>query len=833
MDPNTVLLSANLRQARFLRQKFPKIRHCFSLNEWLSENYAFCEAQGLENLPLLLTPLQRLILCRQAVQQIEGVLIDQTHCAQQATAAFQQLNQWGLNSFDTLTPLTEEQEWFQHWKKDYEARCTLENWLDPSCLMNFISGCFEKKYLSLPSEIQLYGFSEITPQQQHFFKTLERLSVKMTTCFNQCTEAEARRETYEQGPQELEAVVQWAYQKYKSNSNQRIAFIFPNLERDWQMIQRAFSKAFESETAVPYNISAGLALTSFPMVHLGLCLLALNPHHLEVHTLSLLLRTPFIAGAESERFERAHLDLKIRELDCPSLKFQDIFPIIKTQCPIFATHLARLLSDQTVKKATPNTWTSHFLKRLHAMGWPGERSLNSSEYQTWKRFIALFSELQTLNLLNESIDRHQALDILKTIGQQTLFQPQSHDTGIQILGILEASDLYFDQIRLVGFHSENWPPCAAPNPFIPIDIQQRHHMPHASAARELAFCQRLTDRFKHQCQQLIVSHPTMEGERHLQPSPLFSDLKEWTIPLKSIDAISNLNLEIKVDHPPKLLDFERAKLKGGTGLLKAQADCPFQAFARYRLKTSEPNHPRFGLEPAKRGQIIHDLLYHIWSQLHDQAHLIALSEKKLDELIHHTIEKNQMIHSLMKAASTHLMALEKKHLRILLRAWMTYEKTRHPFSVFEQEKVIQLNFSGLSLKLRFDRIDQLESGEQFLIDYKTTPASPSDWLSDPIQAPQLPAYLKGLVGLSGLAFGVVTMEKTALLGYRSEHLAETELKPLPNRMLQWHEQLSQWNTQINALASDFQKGISNPNPLKNAQTCRLCQHQSICRTIKS
>ena len=72
--------------------------------------------------------------------------------------------------------------------------------------------------------------------------------------------------------------------------------------------------------------------------------------------------------------------------------------------------------------------------------------------------------------------------------------------------------------------------------------------------------------------------------------------------------------------------------------------------------------------------------------------------------------------------------------------WLALEKKRPPFQVIEQETERSLELSGLRLRLKIDRIDQLEDGGQLLIDYKTGMTSIQDWLTERLRQPQLPLY---------------------------------------------------------------------------------------------
>src|SRR6185436_21067430 len=62
------------------------------------------------------------------------------------------------------------------------------------------------------------------------------------------------------------------------------------------------------------NISLGLRLADYPLVHAALGLIALAAGEVDFALASRLLRSPFIAGAESELARRARLDADLRDV---------------------------------------------------------------------------------------------------------------------------------------------------------------------------------------------------------------------------------------------------------------------------------------------------------------------------------------------------------------------------------------------------------------------------------------------------------------------------------------------------------------------------------------
>jgi hypothetical protein len=77
---------------------------------------------------------------------------------------------------------------------------------------------------------------------------------------------------------------------------------------------------------------------------------------------------------------------------------------------------------------------------------------------------------------------------------------------------------------------------------------------------------------------------------------------------------SSMKLETIEDKIGPQID-EDTMISGGTGLLKAQAACPFSAYVKYRLKAESMEVPAPGLSAAQRGGLVHHALQYVWEIL--------------------------------------------------------------------------------------------------------------------------------------------------------------------------------------------------------------------------
>jgi probable DNA repair protein len=272
---------------------------------------------------------------------------------------------------------------------------------------------------------------------------------------------------------------------------------------------------------------------------------------------------------------------------------------------------------------------------------------------------------------------------------------------------------------------------------------------------------------------------------------------------------------------------------GGTGLLKSQAACPFQAFATYRLGARSWDDAKPGLDPLDRGSLLHDVLERVWRELGSQQQLRALRSGPLQELAEDAIDE-----ALENRASLHpplqgprLRSIERQRLLNLLLEWLETERARKAFHIFQQEVEVEKEFGGLRLKFRIDRIDKLEDDRHVLIDYKSGEASAKSWEGDRPDEPQLPLYLltAGL-DFAALAFARCKRGKLGFEGYADgKHI----IHGLKDPSLGWKPQQKHWREVLERLAAGFREGRAAVDPKSGDKTCKFCRLNALCRVAES
>src|SRR6185436_7441096 len=312
-----------------------------------------------------------------------------------------------------------------------------------------------------------------------------------------------------------------------------IGIVVPDLSRQRAQVVRIFSRVMQpgynlpaqAGTPFPFNVSLGRALSSYPLVDFALGLIELAFHAVDFDRASHLIRAPFLGGADTELGRRASLDVKLRRDADSSITLGKIIGLADP-CPLLRKHLEQVFEFTKTRPDSPAEWARHFSAILEAAGFPGERALDSDEFQARAKWHEVLGELSKLERVVERLSFAQAFAFVQRLCATTLFQPESPDAPIQVLGVLESAGLRFDCLWVSGLTDEAWPLTARPNPFIPIAAQKKAGIPQASAEASAALDARLTGEWKRAAGEVVFSWPAKDKDKDLAPSPLIVDIEE-------------------------------------------------------------------------------------------------------------------------------------------------------------------------------------------------------------------------------------------------------------------------------------------------------------------
>ena len=97
-----------------------------------------------------------------------------------------------------------------------------------------------------------------------------------------------------------------------------------------------------------------------------------------------------------------------------------------------ATNSAKSAIEQWPERMEPR-----FLALLEAFGWPGDRALNSREYQIIEAWQRMLSEFAALDALFPAMTFETLSERLRELAAATLFQVENEGAPIQIMGLPE------------------------------------------------------------------------------------------------------------------------------------------------------------------------------------------------------------------------------------------------------------------------------------------------------------------------------------------------------------------------------------------------------------
>ncbi len=769
------------------------------------------------DLALLLTPAQEQHLWERILADSGLLIVPQA--AAQCRDAWRLIHQWRIANGQG----NEDAAAFTRWSAAY--RKLTHGDIDSARLPDLMAQHLGA--VKLPKLVVAYAFDVMPPQTQEF---LARFPTEV--CTPDPVAGNAARTAFPSAKQELEAAAKWARARLEEGKA-RIGVVVPDLGKRRAEVVRVFSRLMQpgynlpgqGRTPLPFNVSLGRALASYPLVDAALTLLQLSGEPLPFAEASALIRSPFIGGANSELAKRSTLDVRVRRDADATISLGKLVAVAE-QLPLLRRHLEAVFTLSKHAPASPAEWARHFSAVLDAAGFPGERALDSGEFQTRAKLHEMLGELARLERLSDRMNFAAALGTLRELCDNTLFQPESSDAPIQILGVFESEGQRFDCLWVSGLTDQAWPMDAHPNPFIPIALQKKAGIPQATAESSLAFAQRVTDGWQASAAEVVFSHPTKEEDRLLAPSPLISGIDQGAVAAPDYPRYRDLLFSSK-----KLESFDdwRAppcppgKVRGGTRGLADQAACPFRAFAKWRLGAEEMEEPAPGLDPRDRGKLLHALMREIFTRVRSHANLQHDLTTVIAQSAHKAVEEMKL--------EGRFAELERERLARLAGEWLDLEKRRAPFQVMFVEQQRDLKVAGLEMQSRIDRMDRMEKdGGHVLIDYKTGGfPSPKHWEGPRPDDPQLPLYaVAAPEELAAVTFAKVKPGDMKFMGYaRAPHM-------LPNvqHYHEWQELLETWKEDAEALGKAFAAGDAHVDPKDIDKTCRRCELHTLCRVYE-
>ncbi|MFZ5557797.1 MAG: PD-(D/E)XK nuclease family protein [Pseudomonadota bacterium] len=859
-------LTASRRLARFLKREFDCAQRnrdlhvwptpdILPLTAWLQRAYADAAPPDA---PLLLSPLQEQVLWERAVAESESAspLLQIPSTAAAAREAWQLAHAYRLREAIERLPLNEDARAFVRWSQRYRKLAEEAGAIELARLPDQVAGWIRAGAIDPPREAVLCGFDEVAPQQRELFGALEAAGCALAELAPPRRSPDVRRVELLSAQDEITVAARWARARLEANPDARVGVVIPDLSKHRRRAVRTFARIMRPAVGLPgtpggplpFNVSLGEPLADAPLVASALAALDLLRGEIELEALGTLLRSPFLGGAEGEATRRALLDAELRARGEPVVDLRRLRaaalaadsrgePKAHT-APDLAHRLEGLIAlaeSEARQTRSPSEWMDVFFAALRTLGFPGERALASEEFQAFETWRDLLGSVGTLDTATPRIGLGAALSRVRRMAADTVFQPETPEVPVQILGALEAANLEFDHLWVTGLTDEAWPGSPRPSPFLPIPLQVRERLPHASADRELAFARRLTEGWQASADELVLSHPKREDDRELGVSPLIAAVPAMDVSALGLGEDRGYRDIIHAAHVIESFTDVRgpahpagARAQGGSSVFRDQAACPFRAFAAHRLASASLDVPQRGLTPMERGVLLHDVLARVWAQVRSRAALAAMDAARLGAVVE--AAASHAIGDLMRRRPRTLAgrygALEKERLARLTLAWLEVERARGDFEVEATEEKREITVGGVTVRGKLDRVDRLPDGRRAVIDYKTGEANPRHWEGERPEEPQLPLYAVG----SPDAVAAVAFAQVKIGGMEFKGVAAGDVGiPGVRAAADWDGLLGQWRQALEALGRSFAAGDADVSPKKFPHTCEYCDQAPLCR----
>ena len=822
----------------------------FSLSQWVDEQWFTLQTLGnTASFQNVASKDQQRILWERVTQNCGRMQTEKL--AKQASTALTYLHQWQLSP-DAIKKNThfvsDAHNTFLDWCDSYSNLLKKNRLISQEEKINIIITAFKEQQLTKVKQCLLIGFDDLSPLLNTLFDNAIEGSIKKVS--NTQTPKTLTRRNFPTVKDEINAAALWAKALLEKNPHARIGIISPELGQSRETIVNALTHTFEpqhhgirsEQSILPFNISAGTPLGNTPLIADSLKLLGLLQRSFSFDDCCQWLYSPFWGKQSIDQAQRTRLANQLERLEQ--------FEITTNQLRFFSQKITEGFADESAHSlyhyfrkahelqnsfsfnAKPSAWVEHFLSFFDVLDWPGERSSDSMEYQQTQLWYQVLESFAGLDSVLGALTVREAIKELGILARSTPFQAKVPDSPIQVLGILEGAGLQFTHCWVMGLNQQAWPPAPAPNPLLPFALQKEHQFPHASATRELEFARSLTDQYRHCAEHIVMSYADFNesGDIHWQPSQLIVDIpKDDSLnPANTLKQSSQSPplAVISCAQGPKitLKDDATVPLKGGSSVLKAMAENPFDAFARFRLAARSIDQPVSGFSSKEQGIIMHQALASIWHRLGSQQQLLEHSDESLNDLINNSVTKGVREQQIKRRSQLHdtLCQLEIDRQIALITDWLEIEKQRPAFTVLHIEESFTANIKGLSINIRIDRIDQLADGSLLIIDYKTGSTSLNVWKAQNPSDLQMPLYLLTQQSpVSGIAFAQINVKARALKGLHNgdctvnnakgfQAIGDNKLGLPPT----WEDAKKHWEQSIEELLLRFANG-DTPIELKN------------------
>ena len=633
---NTLVLTINQRLARNLLfkhseeqnksgQKVWETPQIFEIRTWLKSNWLSSNPDHfilseIQSIKIWESIIKKSLLSEQTKNmsiESNSELLNLYSAAQQASEAYKTLKEYRLTiSLDPLL-LNIENKLFLKWIDEYEDIILKIKAIDQAHLIDDVRKRMKEKIIKIPKRIELNGFEEITPQLSIWLEFLKENHTKIfinsysknkSTWSNNVNikNKNIKIHSFTDLKNESRICANWVREIY--SKGQSIGIIVPELDKYRQELHKELitnltpQSIFPWETSTtPFDISIGTSLSNEGMIQIALNIISVSINALPIEIALNIINNPYITAGRTSLVNRSLLEINLKKENFRTIDLETLETVHKIEIwPELKELINILLKLSRVKDIQlPSFWANIFSQLLKNLGWPVDKVTNfsSREVQCLDTWNECLDEFASLDSFIGKISRADSAKELRQITSKKLFQIKTKEQPIQVLGLKDSIGIIFDNIWVMGCHSDCLPAKPNPNPFIPIHLQKKYRLPHCDSAYETQYAEQSLSRIIGSSNNIIFSYPEWEKEYNKQISSLLHYLpvlvtepkytksfrvRDLIKPLEKIESwYDKTSIEPSSD---EIISFKKNGLQAGYKVLKNQADCPFQAFAAHRLQ---------------------------------------------------------------------------------------------------------------------------------------------------------------------------------------------------------------------------------------------------------
>ena len=888
LERGELLLLPAARAARNLRSDFAahqrhkglqawKSPRVLSWSEWTAGLWTQLTTSGAES-RLLLNSVQEHSLWLEVITgHSAGTFSAETldSLAGLARSAWQLCGQWEIGRRLRASAATHDSRTFAGWAEDFALRCADQGYVTAAHLEGLLAQHLHTHQLELPPQLRLLNFGEFSPAQERLLSALRQ---HLPSLHEVSTEVSRPRQRLgapslplavaASEREELFLAARWAKAQVEAGQHRalpiRVGVLLPETGIDRAELESVFREVLAPElqpltadlSSTPWELASGDPLASVALVIAALDLLRWCAGPLPLPRASALLLSPYLAATGGTGDLDAPDAPDARDIQDANARFDIRWLRSRNRLrPELTLHAAALLgvaAGRSSQAEAPAPWLTHLdelsartdpkLRRsfsewmevlrqlLKVAGWPGQRALTAREQGAVRAWEDALDQVATLDFAGLRTSFQGALKAVERQTNSNLFQPETGDAAVTALSLREAAGSSWDALLLPRSSEAHWPPPLRSHPFLGAALQRELRMPGSFPQRELISLQQLLARTSSS----LATCAAENADGALRPAPFLTGLGFTPVPAHSVLSPVPRSLETTAEVVPDhalLPPLPSPEIHGGARVLELQAACAFRAFSTMRLNATEVEEREAGLDNRDSGTLLHRSLEHFWNQVRSQEALRAMGPAEQQRLLHECVEEAVSAGPPVENAwDRAYLDLQKRRLRNLLGLWLHRELKRGPFTVAESEHASLVAVGPLSLRVRVDRVDQVENGV-VLVDYKSgATADPKGWLGDRPDQPQLPLY--SLLRKPGEVQAVAFAHVRAGKDMRWNGLeAQPGILPRPSapQKIDLSQQMDAWRSTLTRLAADFSEGRSEVSPKSFPENCRHCAHRLLCR----